>query len=163
MSEEAQGRRRPAPETAKDILGQLDTALGRIGRARAVAESAGFAHAAAALQEAERGIESTMEAVEAALQEDLVAALSRQLAVPVIDLDHLDVPQAVIELVPGEMAEAYSIIPFAQPMKFLDVAMGDPTNQTAIDELREVFGEHRRVQRAAADRASQEERAALAQ
>lgn len=70
------------------------------------------------------------------LEEDLVAALSRQLAVPVIDLDHLDIPQPVIELVPGEMAEAYSIIPFAQPMKFLDVAMGDPTNQTAIDELR---------------------------
>jgi hypothetical protein len=70
------------------------------------------------------------------LEEDLVAALSRQLAVPVIDLDHLDIAQAVIELVPGEMAEAYSLIPFAQPMKFLDVAMGDPTNQTAIDELR---------------------------
>ena len=70
------------------------------------------------------------------LEEDLVAALSRQLAVPVIDLDHLEIAQAVIELVPGEMAESYSIIPFAQPMKFLDVAMGDPTNQTAIDELR---------------------------
>lgn len=70
------------------------------------------------------------------LEEDLVAALSRQLAVPVIDLDHLEIPQPVIELVPGEMAEAHSLIPFAQPMKFLDVAMGDPTNQTAIDELR---------------------------
>ncbi len=70
------------------------------------------------------------------LEEDLVSALSRQLAVPVIDLDHLEVPQAVIDLVPGEMAENYSLIPFAQPMKFLDVAMGDPTNQTAIDELR---------------------------
>ena len=70
------------------------------------------------------------------LEEDLVAALSRQLAVPVIDLDQLEITQAVIELVPGEMAESYSIIPFAQPMKFLDVAMGDPTNQTAIDELR---------------------------
>jgi hypothetical protein len=73
MSSEGQGRRRPAPETAKDILGQLDTALGRIGRARAVAESAGFAHAAAALQEAERGIDATMDVVEAALREDLTA------------------------------------------------------------------------------------------
>ena len=73
----AQGRRRPAPETAKDILGQLDTALGRIGRARAVAESAGFARAAAALAEAERGVSGTMEAVEAALREDLPAALRR--------------------------------------------------------------------------------------
>ncbi len=69
-------------------------------------------------------------------EEDLVGALSRQLAVPLIDLDRLEIPQHVIELVPGEMAETYSLIPFAQPMKFLDVALGDPTNQTVIDELR---------------------------
>ena len=70
----SEGRRRPAPETAKDILGQLDTALGRIGRARAAAAAAGFAHAAAALEEAERGVAGTMGAVEAALREDLRAA-----------------------------------------------------------------------------------------
>ena len=71
-------RRRPAPETAKDILGQLDTALGRIGRARAVAEAAGFTAGAAALAEAERGVTATMEAVEAALREDLANALRAQ-------------------------------------------------------------------------------------
>lgn len=72
------GRRRPAPETAKDILGQLDTALGRIGRARGVAEASGFTAAAAALAEAERGVTATMEAVEAALLEDLANALRGQ-------------------------------------------------------------------------------------
>ena len=71
------GRKRPAPETAKDILGQLDTALGRIGRARAVAEAAGFTHALAALAEAERGVETTLDTVEAALREDLAAAHTR--------------------------------------------------------------------------------------
>jgi hypothetical protein len=78
MSDETSGgpsaRRRPAPETAKDILGQLDTALGRIGRARAAAEAAGFAHAVVALRAAEDGINTTMDTVEAALREDLVAA-----------------------------------------------------------------------------------------
>lgn len=74
MGDEGQGRRRPAPETAKDILGQLDTALGRIGRARAVAESAGFGNAVAALREAEQGIEETMARVEGALLRDLAAA-----------------------------------------------------------------------------------------
>lgn len=70
----SEGGRRPAPERAKDILGQLDTALGRIARARGVAESAGFANAAAALADAERGITGTMDAVEAALREDLAVA-----------------------------------------------------------------------------------------
>jgi hypothetical protein len=76
MSGEAdRGRRRPAPETAKDILGQLDTAFGRIGKARAVAEAAGFTHAVTALRAAEAEIDSTMEAVESALREDLTAAI----------------------------------------------------------------------------------------
>ncbi len=70
-------RQRPPPETAKDILGQLDTALGRIARARGVAEAAGFTRAAAALQAAEGGINDTMDAVEAALRDDLVAAVRR--------------------------------------------------------------------------------------
>ena len=79
MSAEAAsaGRKRPAPETAKDILGQLDTALGRIGRTRAVAEAAGFTQTAAALAEAERGVEATLEAVESTLQQDLAAALAK--------------------------------------------------------------------------------------
>ena len=77
---EPSGRKRPAPETAKDILGQLDTALGRIGRARAVAEAAGFTHSAAALAEAKRGVEATLDAVEAALRDDLVAAHARTAA-----------------------------------------------------------------------------------
>ena len=41
-------------------------------------------------------------------EETLVAALSRQLAVPVVDLDALEVPQAVVDLVPGEWAEAHA-------------------------------------------------------
>ena len=72
-----EGRRRPPPETAKDILGQLDTALERIGRARNVAEAAGFSQAAGELAAAERGVEDTLDRVEAALRADLAAALAR--------------------------------------------------------------------------------------
>lgn len=70
------------------------------------------------------------------IEEDLVQALSRQLAVPLVDLDSLEIPQAVLDLVTADQAEAQGIIPFAQPMKFLDVAMSDPTNLTVVDELR---------------------------
>jgi hypothetical protein len=70
------------------------------------------------------------------IEEDLVQALSKQLAVPLVDLDSLEIPQAVLDLVSADQAEAHGVIPFAQPMKFLDVAMSDPTNLTVIDELR---------------------------
>ncbi len=70
------------------------------------------------------------------LEEDLVAALSKQLAVPLVDLDVLQIPQHVLDLIPAEIAEQQGIIPFGQPMKFLDVAMSDPTNLALVDELR---------------------------
>jgi type IV pilus assembly protein PilB len=65
----------------------------------------------------------------------MVGALSRQLHVPTVDLDSIEVPQAVLDLVPGELAEQHSVMPFAQPMKFLDLAMTDPTQLGIIDEL----------------------------
>lgn len=69
-------------------------------------------------------------------EDAVVVALSRQLAVPVVELEGLEIAQAVIDVIPGELAEAWGIVPFAQPMKFLDLAMSDPTNQRVLDELR---------------------------
>lgn len=69
-------------------------------------------------------------------EEALVQALSRQLAVPTVDLDAIEIPLSVIELIPGELAETHGLMPFAQPMKFLDVAMSDPNNLHIVDELR---------------------------
>jgi hypothetical protein len=65
-----------------------------------------------------------------------VRVLAAQLALPTIDLDQTDIHPTVLELVPGDLAERHSLVPFAQPMKFLDVAMADPTNLGVIDELR---------------------------
>ena len=69
-------------------------------------------------------------------EDELVGVLSRQLNMPSVDLDTLEVPQPVIELVSAELCLQHSLLPFAQPMKFLDVAMVDPTNMGIIDELR---------------------------
>jgi hypothetical protein len=67
---------------------------------------------------------------------ELVNVLAAQLSLPTIDLDAVDIHPTVLELIPGELAEQFSIVPFAQPMKFLDVAMAEPTNLGIIDELR---------------------------
>ena len=69
-------------------------------------------------------------------EEDLVRVLAKQLGIETIDLDSLLVSPAVLELVPGHIAKQHHVVPFAQPMKFLDVAMLDPTNLGIIDELR---------------------------
>jgi type IV pilus assembly protein PilB len=69
-------------------------------------------------------------------EETLVSVLSRQLGVQSVDLDAYDVPPRVLALVPAELARQHHLVPFAQPMKFLDVAMADPTNLGVVDELR---------------------------
>ena len=69
-------------------------------------------------------------------EEALVRALSHQLNFPTVDLDQLDVPDVTLELIPAELAEQHSLIPFNVDGKFLDVAMSDPTNLGIIDELR---------------------------
>jgi|MudIll2142460700_1097286.scaffolds.fasta_scaffold06160_3 hypothetical protein len=69
-------------------------------------------------------------------EEDLVRVLGQQLGLPSVDLDRVNIPKAVTDLVAGTLAFQHNIMPFAQPMKFLDVAMLDPTNLGIIDELR---------------------------
>jgi type IV pilus assembly protein PilB len=69
-------------------------------------------------------------------EHELVRVLSVQLNLPTIDLDSIEIEPEVLDLVPGELAEQFNIVPFAQPMKFLDVAMAEPTNLGIIDELR---------------------------
>ena len=69
-------------------------------------------------------------------EEDLVRVLGQQLGLPSVDLDRVNIPKTVCDLVPGNLAFQHNIMPFAQPMKFLDVAMLDPTNLGIVDELR---------------------------
>ena len=69
-------------------------------------------------------------------EDQLVSVLSKQLVMDKVDLDALEIAQTVLDLVPSELATQYQLIPFAQPMKFLDIAMSDPTNLGIIDELR---------------------------
>ena len=67
---------------------------------------------------------------------DLVRVLADQLKVAVIDLDAIEIPQSVLAWVTADMADLHAIVPYAQPMKFLDIAMADPTNVGVLDELR---------------------------
>ncbi len=69
-------------------------------------------------------------------EEVLVRALSAQLNFPIVDLERIEIPQSVLDLVGSDTAEENSIIPTRIEGKFLDVAMSNPTNLGIIDELR---------------------------
>jgi hypothetical protein len=69
-------------------------------------------------------------------EDELVRVLGRQLGMPSVDLDKMSIPDSVCSQIPDELARQHQIIAFDQQMKFLDVAMVDPTNLGVIDELR---------------------------
>src|SRR4051812_36315236 len=70
-------------------------------------------------------------------EEAMVQALSHQLNFPAIaNLESRAIEADVLDLVPGELAEQHSVVPFNVQGKFLDVAMSDPTNLGIVDELR---------------------------
>ena len=69
-------------------------------------------------------------------ESELVRVLANQLKVQAVDLDAIEIHQSVLAHVTADFADLHALVPFAQPMKFLDVAMSDPTNTTVLDELR---------------------------
>ena len=67
-------------------------------------------------------------------------ALAEQWGMPVINLAETNIPPQVLELVPQTMAEIYKIMPVSLRNDVLTVAMADPQNVAALDDLRNFLG-----------------------
>jgi type IV pilus assembly protein PilB len=72
--------------------------------------------------------------------EDITAVLSRQYGVPSINLKFYEVDPAVIKLVPQETAVRYQVIPLSRVGSVLTIAMTDPTNVFAMDDIKFMTG-----------------------
>lgn len=73
-------------------------------------------------------------------EEKLVTFLSKQYGVPAINLSDHKIDPSVIKLVPYEMARKYLIIPVARVGATLTIAMADPSNVFAIDDVKFMTG-----------------------
>ena len=67
-------------------------------------------------------------------------ALAEQWGMPVVNLEETSIPPKVLELVPQTMAELYKIMPISLVNEVLTVAMSDPQNVSALDDLRNFLG-----------------------
>src|SRR5216684_3807153 len=72
--------------------------------------------------------------------EDITAVLSRQYGVPSINLKFYEVDPSVIRLVPQETAIRYQIVPLSRVGSTLTIAMTDPTNVFAMDDIKFMTG-----------------------
>jgi type IV pilus assembly protein PilB len=71
---------------------------------------------------------------------DITALLSKQYGVPSVALADFDIDAAVLKLVPAETAQKYQIVPLARAGATLTIAMTDPTNVFAMDDIRFMTG-----------------------
>ena len=72
--------------------------------------------------------------------EEITSLLSKQYGVPSISLNQFEIDPVVIKLVPAETAHKYQIIPLSRVGATLTIAMTDPTNVFALDDLKFMTG-----------------------
>jgi type IV pilus assembly protein PilB len=73
-------------------------------------------------------------------EEKLVSFLSKQFGVPAINLADYTIDPNVTKLIPAEMAKKYIILPVARVGATLTIAMTDPSNVFAIDDVKFMTG-----------------------
>jgi type IV pilus assembly protein PilB len=71
---------------------------------------------------------------------DITETLSQQFGVPSIDLSHFEIDPNIIKIVPGEVARKYGVLPVNKTGATLTIAMGDPTNVFAMDDIKFMTG-----------------------
>jgi type IV pilus assembly protein PilB len=72
--------------------------------------------------------------------EEITALLSKQYGVPSINLTQFEIDPAVIKLIPAETAQKYQIVPLSRAGATLTIAMTDPTNVFAMDDIKFMTG-----------------------
>jgi type IV pilus assembly protein PilB len=72
--------------------------------------------------------------------EDVTNFLSRQYGVPAINLSYFEIDSAVVKLIPFETAKRYQILPLSRVGASLTIAMVDPTNVFAMDDIKFMTG-----------------------
>jgi type IV pilus assembly protein PilB len=73
-------------------------------------------------------------------EEEITKFLQKQYGVPAINLSDYDISQTVLDLIPGEVAVKYSLVPVQRQGKMLTVAMANPADVFAIEDIKFTTG-----------------------
>jgi len=69
-------------------------------------------------------------------EQDMAFSMGRCLNTPPINLSKIRIPEDIMSLVPRDMAQANKLVPVARLNGKLFVAMADPTNVLAVDDVK---------------------------
>lgn len=73
-------------------------------------------------------------------EEKLMMFLSKQYGVPYVDLSRFEIDQNVAKLIPSDVAQKYQIMPINRTGATITIAMVDPSNVFAIDDVKFMTG-----------------------
>jgi type IV pilus assembly protein PilB len=75
------------------------------------------------------------------ISDDMITAvLSRHYGIPSVNLDLFNIDPAVLSLIPQEVAQKHSVLPLSRVGATLTLAMVDPTNVFAMDDVKFMTG-----------------------
>jgi len=69
-------------------------------------------------------------------EEELTRMLAKQYRVPAVDLDKVTVDPKILKLIPANVAQKHLVLPLRRVGRMLTVAMTNPTDFSAIDDLK---------------------------
>jgi type IV pilus assembly protein PilB len=72
--------------------------------------------------------------------EELVEFLSQRYGVPAINLSEVEIDDTIIKIIPPDVARKYTILPVSKAGARLTIAMVDPTNVFAMDDIKFMTG-----------------------
>jgi type IV pilus assembly protein PilB len=72
--------------------------------------------------------------------EEITSLLSKQYGVPSINLTQFEIDASVIKLIPADTAQKYQIVPLSRSGATLTIAITDPTNVFAMDDIKFMTG-----------------------
>jgi type IV pilus assembly protein PilB len=75
-------------------------------------------------------------------EKNLVSFLSRHYGVPAIDLNEIQIDADAMKMIPADVIFKYQAIPIKRVGSTLRVAMSDPSNILAIDDIKFLAGCH---------------------
>jgi type IV pilus assembly protein PilB len=69
-------------------------------------------------------------------EDSILSCLSSQFGVPAIDLDTFHIEESVLETIPVSVAKKYMVIPISRVGNVLTLAMADPSDVFAMDDIK---------------------------
>src|SRR5258707_2666113 len=126
--------RRPSPASqVPDKLGELLTRSGKINQTQL--------NEALAMQKEQGGrLGTNLVKLGYMTEKELVDSLAQHFRVPAVDLGGMEIDEAVIKIIPADIARKYTILPVSKSGATVTVAMIDPTNLLAMDDVKFMTG-----------------------